>query len=45
MAEITIDADICKKDGLCALTCTRTVFQQEEKDTIPKIVDPEAYYR
>jgi len=39
MFEITIDADICKKDGLCAMMCPVAVFQQEEKATIPKIVD------
>lgn len=41
MPEITIDADVCKKDGLCAMTCTRAVFRQEEKGTIPEIVDPD----
>lgn len=44
MSEITIDADVCKKDGLCAMTCMRAIFQQEEKKTIPKIVDPELCY-
>jgi len=39
MIEITIDADVCKKDGLCAMTCTYGIFQQEEKGTIPKIDD------
>jgi nitroreductase/NAD-dependent dihydropyrimidine dehydrogenase PreA subunit len=39
MTEITIDADVCKKDGLCAMTCTYGIFQQEEKSTIPKIDD------
>ncbi len=37
MPNITIDKDICKKDGFCAKACTRTVFQQNEKHTIPKI--------
>jgi ferredoxin len=44
MIAITIDADVCKKDGLCAMTCMRAIFQQEEKDTIPKIVDQEHCY-
>ena len=39
MLEIAIDADVCKKDGLCAMTCARGILQQEEKNTIPKIVD------
>ena len=39
MVEITIDADVCKKDGLCAMTCSFGIFQQEEKGTIPKIDD------
>jgi Fe-S-cluster-containing dehydrogenase component len=34
---ITIDANVCKKDGLCAMTCTYGIFQQEVKGTIPKI--------
>jgi dissimilatory sulfite reductase (desulfoviridin) alpha/beta subunit len=33
MPEITIDADVCKKDGLCEMACTRAVFRQEEKGT------------
>jgi nitroreductase/NAD-dependent dihydropyrimidine dehydrogenase PreA subunit len=44
MFEITIDADVCKKDGLCAMTCMRGNFQQEEKGTIPKIVNLEKCY-
>ena len=39
MLQITIDADVCKKDGFCAMTCARGILQQEEKATIPKIVD------
>ena len=39
MLEITHDADVCKKCGLCAMTCPRGILQQEEKGTIPKIVD------
>jgi Fe-S-cluster-containing hydrogenase component 2 len=47
MVEITIDADVCHKDGLCAMTCTYAIFKQEENDTIPKIDDVmlEKYYR
>jgi nitroreductase/NAD-dependent dihydropyrimidine dehydrogenase PreA subunit len=37
MLEITIDADVCKKDGLCAMTCTVAILEQEEKGTIPKV--------
>ena len=37
MPEITIDANICKKDGLCTLACNRAVFHQEEKNTVPVI--------
>jgi nitroreductase/NAD-dependent dihydropyrimidine dehydrogenase PreA subunit len=39
MVEIKIDADVCQKDGLCAMTCTFGIFLQERKDTIPKIDD------
>ncbi len=44
MPEITINTDVCKKDGLCAMTCMRGIFQQQEKNTIPKIVGPEYCY-
>jgi nitroreductase/NAD-dependent dihydropyrimidine dehydrogenase PreA subunit len=37
MFEITIDTELCVKDGLCAMTCPVAVLQQEEKATIPKI--------
>lgn len=39
MVEITIDPDVCKKCGSCAMTCPVMVLQQEEKRTIPKIDD------
>ena len=39
MLEITHDADVCKKCGLCAMTCPVAIIQQEEKGTIPKIDD------
>jgi nitroreductase/NAD-dependent dihydropyrimidine dehydrogenase PreA subunit len=37
MVEITIDENLCHKDGLCAMACTYGIFVQEEKDTVPKI--------
>jgi len=37
MYEITIDTALCKKDGLCAMTCPVAVIQQPEKATIPTI--------
>jgi Fe-S-cluster-containing hydrogenase component 2 len=37
MNEVKIDADVCHKDGLCAMTCTFGIFQLEETGTIPKI--------
>jgi nitroreductase/NAD-dependent dihydropyrimidine dehydrogenase PreA subunit len=39
MLEITIDADVCKQDGLCAMTCPVVILQQEEKGTMPEIDD------
>lgn len=39
MPEITIDTDICKKDGLCAMACPRGILQQQEKGAIPQIVE------
>ena len=39
MVEITIDADLCKKCGSCAMTCTVAIPQQEKRGTIPKIAD------
>lgn len=44
MFEITIDTDVCKKDGLCAMACMRGIFQQDEKGAIPKIIDSEFCY-
>jgi nitroreductase/NAD-dependent dihydropyrimidine dehydrogenase PreA subunit len=41
---ITIDFDICKKDGLCAMTCMGGIIVQEEASTHPKIVDAERCY-
>jgi Fe-S-cluster-containing hydrogenase component 2 len=37
MPEITINKDVCRKDSLCAMACIRTVFHQEEKNTVPVI--------
>lgn len=37
MPQIIIDQNLCIKDGLCAMTCTRAVFEQEKKSSIPKI--------
>lgn len=44
MIEITIDSDVCKKDGLCAMTCMRGIFTQDEKNTVPKIIGAEHCY-
>lgn len=37
MPQIAIDADVCKKDGFCAMACTYGIFTQEEKGAIPTI--------
>jgi nitroreductase/NAD-dependent dihydropyrimidine dehydrogenase PreA subunit len=37
MIKITIDENLCHKDGLCTLACTYGIFQQKEKDTTPEI--------
>jgi nitroreductase/NAD-dependent dihydropyrimidine dehydrogenase PreA subunit len=39
MIEIIIDADVCQKDGLCAMACPRGILVQEEPASIPEIVD------
>ena len=44
MYEITVDQDLCRKDGLCAMTCMRGIFQQEEKNTFPELVDKDECY-
>ena len=41
MPEITIDPDVCTKEGLCAMACARAVFLQEERGSIPEISDQE----
>jgi nitroreductase/NAD-dependent dihydropyrimidine dehydrogenase PreA subunit len=38
MPQISINADVCRKDGLCTMACVRGIFRQEEKSTIPEIV-------
>jgi nitroreductase/NAD-dependent dihydropyrimidine dehydrogenase PreA subunit len=38
MYEIRIDAEQCKKDGLCAMVCPVDVIQQDEKVTVPEIL-------
>jgi len=37
---ITRDANLCIKCGTCVLTCGATVFVQESKDSIPKVINP-----
>jgi nitroreductase/NAD-dependent dihydropyrimidine dehydrogenase PreA subunit len=39
MIEITYDADLCKKCGLCATACPLAIPVQKEKGTIPEIDD------
>jgi nitroreductase/NAD-dependent dihydropyrimidine dehydrogenase PreA subunit len=39
MYEVTIDTELCKKDGLCAMICPDAVIQQDKKATVPKISD------
>ena len=38
MPEITRDADLCKRCGLCTMACGRAVIRQEAKGTIPQVV-------
>ncbi len=45
MPTITIDFDICKKDGLCAMTCMGGIIIQEGEKARPKIVDQDRCYR
>ena len=39
MFTITIDRDQCKKDGICASVCPKTIFVQREKLTIPELMN------
>ena len=41
MYEITIDTDVCKKDGICALVCPKGIFVQREKLTVPELIAEE----
>jgi hypothetical protein len=34
MTKITIDENVCQKNGLFALTCTYSLFQQEESSLV-----------
>jgi nitroreductase/NAD-dependent dihydropyrimidine dehydrogenase PreA subunit len=42
MYAVTIEAERCKKDGLCAEVCPKGIFVQREKLTIPKLMDEES---
>ena len=39
MIQITHDAELCGKCGLCAMTCPVVILQQEAKGTIPTVDD------
>jgi nitroreductase/NAD-dependent dihydropyrimidine dehydrogenase PreA subunit len=41
MYEITIDRDLCKKDGICSVSCPKGIFVQRAKLTIPELVNEE----
>ena len=41
MYEITIDTDVCKKDGICTRVCPKGIFVQREKLTIPELIAEE----
>ena len=41
MYTITIDSNKCKKDGICASVCPKSIFVQREKLTIPELIDEE----
>lgn len=36
---ITRDADLCVKCGTCVVTCPKSVYVQETKDSIPEVID------
>jgi nitroreductase/NAD-dependent dihydropyrimidine dehydrogenase PreA subunit len=42
MPGISIDTNLCKRDGLCTLACPVGIFQQEETDAVPKLARVEA---
>jgi len=44
MARIRIDTDLCKRDGLCSVTCVQGIFRQKEKGTVPEIIGPESCF-
>jgi nitroreductase/Pyruvate/2-oxoacid:ferredoxin oxidoreductase delta subunit len=39
MVEITYNEELCKRCGLCAMTCTVAIPQQREKGTIPQVAE------
>jgi nitroreductase/NAD-dependent dihydropyrimidine dehydrogenase PreA subunit len=41
MYEIKIETERCKKDGLCAKVCPKSIFVQRKKLAIPELVDEE----
>ena len=41
MFKITLDKNLCKKDGICTSVCPANIFVQEERLALPKIVEEE----
>ena len=39
MYEVKIETERCKKDGLCAMVCPKSIFVQRKKLVIPELVD------
>jgi len=37
MFQITISADLCKRDGICVQECPAAVFEQKERGSIPEV--------
>lgn len=37
MSQITVNPDLCKRDGICVLSCPAQVFVQMEKDSLPEV--------
>jgi len=44
MSEIRIDADLCKRDGLCSVACVQGIFSQKEKGSVPEVIGAESCF-
>ncbi|AXV38807.1 ferredoxin family protein [Methanobacterium sp. BAmetb5] len=41
MPKIEIDQNLCTKCGTCVSNCPVSIFQRDDEDSIPQVIDPD----